>query len=446
MTASDLGRTIFALASGSGRAAIAVIRVSGPKAREIVVDLAGQLPLPRTASLRTLRNRGTGEAIDRGLVLWMPGPHSATGEDVAEFHVHGGAAVIASLCQALAQHKDVRPAEAGEFTRRAFANGRMDLLEAEGLADLLAADTPLQRQLALGQMLGAASARYGEWRSRLLRALAMVEAAIDFSEEGDVARSALAGLEEEIAGLAREMEAALLDFSRAREIRSGISIVLAGPPNTGKSSLLNRLAEREAAIVSPRPGTTRDVIEVRIELGGMAVTVMDTAGLRASSGDDIEDEGMARTRARAGIADLLVWVGARDVKGSLAVEAGLAPDLVALNKCDLAPEDEGAGVGENVIGVSARTGAGMAEFTALLAAILFRRYQPAQAAVIVRERHFVAVSESIRMLNDIRLEERPLEVAAESLRLAGQALGRVTGHIDVESLLDAIFAEFCIGK
>lgn len=446
MTASHLRDTIFALASGAGRSAIAVIRVSGPKARDMLIALASKLPPPRAARLATLMDDGTGEIIDRGLVLWMPGPGSATGEDTVEFHIHGGSAVIAGLCQALARHGGVRPAEAGEFTRRAFANGRIDLVEAEGLADLLAAETPMQRRLALGQMLGEASARYGEWRGRLLRMLAMVEAAIDFSEEDDVARSALAGLDGEIARLAEEMAAALEGFARAREIRGGISIVLAGLPNTGKSSLLNRLAMREAAIVSSRPGTTRDVIEVRMELGGMVVTVMDTAGLRCSSGDEIEDEGMARTRERAGAADLLVWVAAPDVEASLAVEPGLSPDLVVLNKCDLAPEGEGARSGEDRIGVSARTGAGVAEFMALLAEKLRRRYQPAQAAVIVRERHFSAVAESIRMLNDIRLAEKPLEVTAESLRLAGQALGRVTGHIDVESILDAIFAEFCIGK
>ncbi|MBM3519323.1 MAG: tRNA uridine-5-carboxymethylaminomethyl(34) synthesis GTPase MnmE [Alphaproteobacteria bacterium] len=445
MTASDPRDTIFAVASGAGRAAIAVLRVSGPRAVELVTALAGNLPRPRLATLRTLTNQTTGEILDRGLVLWMPGPHSATGEDVAEFHVHGGSTVIAGLCQELARHRSVRPAEAGELTRRAFANGRIDLVEAEGLADLLAAETPMQRRLALGLMLGAASARYEEWRSRLLRALAMVEAAIDFSEESDVARYALVGLDSDVKALAAEMSAALAGYALAREIRSGITVVLAGPPNTGKSSLLNRLAEREAAIVSPRPGTTRDVIEVRMELGGMAVTVMDTAGLRQAAGDEIENEGMARTRARAGAANLLIWVAAQDVAESLAIEKGLSPDLVLLNKSDLAQER--VKESENrVLPVSAKTGAGIAELVARLAEMLRERYHRAESAVIVRERHRAAVTESIRMLNDFDLNGRPLEMKAESLRLAAHALGRVTGHIDVESLLDAIFAEFCIGK
>ena len=312
--------TIFALSSGRGPAAIAVVRISGPRAGEALKALTGKLPAPREAALARVRDPQTKETIDQALILWFPGPNSETGEDTAELQLHGGRAVIAATLAALARLPGLRPAEAGEFTRRAFENGKLDLTAVEGLADLVAAETQGQRRQALRQLQGALGNRAESWRQRLIKALALVEARIDFSDEADVPEDLLAPA----LAIARELEgeiaAALADGGRGERLREGLTVAIAGPPNAGKSTLLNRLAKREAAIVSPYAGTTRDVIEVHLDLGGWPVTLLDTAGIR-ETGDPVEMEGVRRARERAQGADLVLWVvdaGEADAKNAAA--------------------------------------------------------------------------------------------------------------------------------
>ena len=299
--------TIFALSSGRPPAAIAVVRISGSRAGEALKALIGKVPAPREAALARVRDPASGEIIDQALALWFPGPNSETGEDVAELQLHGGGAVIAATLAALSRLPGLRPAEAGEFTRRAFENGKLDLTAVEGLADLVAAETEGQRRQALRQLQGALGAPAESWRQRLIQALALVEARIDFSDEADVPEDLLAPA----LAIARELEgeiaAALADGRRGERLREGLTVAIAGPPNAGKSTLLNRIARREAAIVSPYAGTTRDVIEVHLDLGGWPVTLLDTAGIR-ETGDPVEMEGVRRARDRAQGADLVLWV------------------------------------------------------------------------------------------------------------------------------------------
>ena len=439
--------TIIALATAPGRAAVAVIRVSGPGAGAAIEALAdAKLPPARRASRRLLRDPATGEALDDALLLWFPGPGSYTGEDVAEFQLHGGRAVVAGVIAALAALPRVRPAEPGEFTKRAFLNGRLDLTAAEAVNDLIAADTAAQRRLALRQGAGALAELYDGWRNRLIRALAHLEADIDFPEEGlpghirdEVGR--------ELDALATEMAAHLDDSRRGERLRDGIQVAIVGAPNVGKSSLLNALARREAAIVSPVPGTTRDVIEVHLDLAGYPVTLADTAGLRtaAAGGDGIEEEGIRRARARAGEADLKIAV----------FDATAAPDaatldliddstLVVVNKLDLAPAPQSL-KGYKILGISALRGLGLDVLLDALTQDVVARCEVGEAPILTRARHRQAVTEAVEALRRSRTATLP-ELAAEDVRLAARALGRITGRIDVEDLLDVIFREFCIGK
>jgi tRNA modification GTPase len=440
--------TIYAQSSGAGIAGIAVVRASGPAAGGLLEKIAGERPKPRMASVRRLADPVTGEIIDRAVILWLPGPNTVSGEDVAEFHVHGSQAVVAALFAAFSRFDRVRPAEAGEFTRRAFANGRMDLVEAEGLADLLRARTEMQRRQAVSHLLGEASSVYEAWRGQLIGILAHVEAALDFAEEEGVAEAAIGDVAPKTAELAASMSEALAKAERASAIRTGIKVVLAGPPNTGKSSLLNAIAARDAAIVSPRPGTTRDAIEVMIDLGGMPVILTDTAGLRAEAGDEIEAIGMARARREMDGADVVVWVSAPDIAESHAPETGALAQLRVHNKSDLL-QLSGAGRQhpENALRVSSLTGAGLPEMLASLTDLVRREFLQAEDSVIVRARQKQAITESIRYLNDsLRYDREQLELRAEDLRKAAHCLARVTGRIDVEDLLASIFSEFCIGK
>ena len=348
--------TVFALASGAGRGAIAVLRLSGPRAGAILARLAGGLPRPRTASLRRLRDPVTTEALDQALVLWFPGPGSYTGEDSAELHLHGGPAVIAAVGGALAA-LGARPAEPGEFTRRAFLNGRMDLTAAEGIADLIDAETEAQRRQALRQADGALTRVYGGWAERLTRLLAHQEAAIEFAEDDlptDLGQQARAGA----TALRAEIAAHLADGSRGERLREGLLVAILGAPNAGKSSLLNALAGRDAAIVSSRAGTTRDVVEVRLALSGVPVTLADTAGLREAA-DEIEQEGIRRAHRRAKEADLVLAVFAADVPPDAETLGWVTPGaLVLANKVDLAPAPGTIG-GVAALGVSAKTGQGL---------------------------------------------------------------------------------------
>src|SRR5471030_617191 len=323
-------QTIFALSSGRLPSAISIVRVSGARAGTVVGSLAGKIPVPRMAT-RALLHDADQQPIDDSVILWFPGPASATGEDVAEFHVHGGRAVLAALFASLSAFENVRAAEPGEFTRRAFENGKLDLTEAEALDDLIHADTDRQRRQALRQLKGLLGDKARDWRARIIEASALIEAGIDFSDEGDVPETLLAPALETIKALAREIEEVLGAQGRSERLRDGLVVAIAGPPNVGKSTLMNQLARREVAIVSPHAGTTRDVIEVQLDLDGYPVTVIDTAGIRETD-DPVEQEGVRRARARAGEADLVLWLA--DAPDEMIQHAG-APVWVIRNKIDL---------------------------------------------------------------------------------------------------------------
>ncbi len=426
--------TIFALASGAGRAAVAVLRLSGPGAGPALAALAGGLPAPRMATLLPLR-RGE-EVLDRALVLWFPAPRSFTGEDSAELHLHGGPAVLAAVAGALVA-LGLRPAEPGEFTRRAFLHGKLDLTAAEGIADLVEAETEAQRRQALRQAGGALARRLEGWSSALTALLARQEAFIEFEDE-DLPGDLDARVAAEVALLRAEMAAALGEAARGEALREGVSVAILGAPNAGKSSLLNALAGREAAIVSARAGTTRDVVEVRLVLGGVPVTLADTAGLRETL-DEIEAEGVRRALARAEAAQLRLLVLPADAPPDPAVLALAGPDaLLVGSKADLGPVAPGA------LAVSAATGAGLEALKARLAEEVARRAGSGDAAGLTRPRHRAAVAEALAALD--RLPHRLPELRAEALREALRALGRITGRVDVEAVLDRVFGEFCIGK
>jgi len=431
--------TIFAAASGFGRSAVCVVRISGSRTRAVLDALAGGPPPPRRLALRRLAEPATGEALDQALVAWMPAPNSFTGEDQAELHIHGGLATRMAVLRALGAITGCRPAEPGEFTRRAFLNGRMDLSAVEGLADLIDAETEAQRRQALRQLEGRLGGLTDAWRERLIEALALLEAALDFSDEGDVPASLEREAQAIVAEVGAALRDALADAHRGERLRDGFVVVLAGPPNAGKSTLLNALARRDVAIVSPLAGTTRDAIEVRCDLDGLPVVFVDTAGLRDSA-DPIEREGVARARARLGAADLVLWLAAADLPDAAAPAAGV-PVLRVGTKADL------GGADAVDLAVSAATGAGLAE-------LLDRIGREAQAAlggdaVVTRERHRRALDDAeaalARAQAALAAEAFP-ELAAEDVRLALRALGAVTGRVDVEAILDRLFASFCIGK
>jgi tRNA modification GTPase len=439
--------TIYALASGGGRAGVAVIRISGPRADTVLSSLTGKaLPAARLATRVLLKEPGTGEALDDGLALRFPAPRSYTGEDVVELQVHGGLGVIAAVLEALGRLEGLRLAEPGEFTRRAVLAGKLDLTAAEGLLDLIEADTDAQRRQALRQTGGALGRLYDGWRARLVGALAHLEAAIDFPDE-ELPEDLAAKFRGDVRKLADEMARHLDDGRRGERLRRGLMIAIVGPPNAGKSSLLNALARRDAAIVSARAGTTRDVIEVWLDLGGLPVLAADTAGLREVA-DEIEAEGVRRARQWAGTADLKIAVFAADEAPAAGVEL-VGPDtLVVVNKVDLGDpgwQRDFGGIG--VFKMSLKTGKGVEAFIAALTAVARERLGAGDgaAALLTRTRHREAVT-FCREALDRALEARLPELAAEDLRLAVQALGRITGAVDVEELLDVIFRDFCIGK
>ncbi|SDB64586.1 tRNA uridine-5-carboxymethylaminomethyl(34) synthesis GTPase MnmE [Belnapia rosea] len=430
---------IFALATGAGRAAVAVLRLSGQGSGAILGKLAGGLPRPRMASLRQLRHPDSCEVLDQALVLWFPGPASYTGEDSAEFHLHGGPAVVAGVAEALVA-TGARPAEAGEFTRRAFLNGKLDLTAAEGIADLIAAETAGQRRQALRQAGGALATLYGGWADRMTALLARQEAFIEFEDE-DLPADLDAAVVEAAAALRSEIATHLADGGRGERLREGLTVAILGAPNAGKSSLLNALVGREAAIVSARAGTTRDVVEVRLDLGGIPVTLADTAGLRDTL-DDIEVEGIRRARQRAEEADLLLLVFAADQPLDVDTLAWRRPDaLVVMNKSDLG----GPPAGFDGLMVSARSGAGLETLRARLEYEAVARAGSTAETLLTRPRHRAALQEAISWLSTLQSAPLP-ELRAEALRAALRALGRITGRVGVEAVLDVVFGEFCIGK
>jgi tRNA modification GTPase len=482
--------TIFALSSGRGPAAIAVIRISGPRAGDALKALSGKIPAPRQAALAHVRDPANGDIIDEALALWFPAPHSETGEDVAELQLHGGRAVIAAVLGALGSIEGLRPAEAGEFTRRAFENGKLDLTAVEGLADLVAAETQGQRRQAFRQMKGLLGNRAESWRQRLIQALALVEARIDFSDEADVQNSAHGNLLAPALEIARALEteiaAALTDGGHGERLREGLVVAIAGPPNAGKSTLLNRIARREAAIVSPYAGTTRDVIEVHLDLAGWPVTLLDTAGIRDTE-DPVELEGVRRARERAAAADLVLWVvDASETDQNRLKSAKKAQNdpqnWLIRNKIDLLQgRNESTAINirssehksdpmkalKNIVNnelthknesetynnelefiLSAVTGEGFDQLLAQLARHAEGFLAGAEQAVVTRERHRLALEEVLAALRraqggDVAGHE---DLLAEELRIAARALGRLTGRVDVEDILDVIFRDFCIGK
>jgi tRNA modification GTPase len=446
--------TIFALSSGRLLAAIAVVRVSGPQAGAALAALARRMPAPREAMLARLRDPANGEAIDDALVLWFPGPRSETGEDTVEFHLHGGRAVVAAVVTVLGRMPGLRPAEPGEFTRRAFENGKLDLTGVEGLADLIGAETEAQRRQAFRQLQGLLGERAEAWRTRLIAALALVEAIIDFPDEGDVPHDLVAPAIVIARELHDEIGALLADQRRGERLREGPVVAIAGPVNVGKSSIINRLAGRPAAIVSPHAGTTRDVIEVSLDLGGYPVTILDTAGIRDSE-DPVEQEGMRRARERASQADLTLWVvDATDPNSAPppAEPRERSPEVwVLLNKCDIARRNRegypGWLCGYKCLALSAKTGESFDKFLTMLEEFLANNFSTNETALITRERHRHLLSNCHQALE--RALGEPLgreDIIAEELRLAARDLGRLTGRVDVEDVLDIIFRDFCIGK
>lgn len=428
------GATIFAVASGAGRSAITVLRISGPGSAGILDCLCRRRPAPRVAGLRTLRNRA-GDILDRALVLWFPAPGSYTGEDSAELHLHGGRAVLAAVAEALVEI-GARPAEPGAFTRRAFLNGRLDLLQAEAIADLVDAETDAQRRQALRQMEGALGALYRDWTVRLTRLLAAQEALIDFPDEAlppEADQVMAAGL----VLLRKAIVTHLDDCRRGERLRDGLVFAITGPPNVGKSTLLNALVRREVAIVAPSPGTTRDVLEVRLDIGGVPVTLLDTAGLRETS-DPIEAEGVRRARARAAQADLVIeLVDATSPAQTSALGVGV---LRVATKIDLAPIPSGI-----EIGVAAPGGVGMEGLRDHLAKAARGLTDRSGPPPLTRARHRAALIEAAERL--ATAIDAPLpELRGEDLRLALRAIGRVTGQVGVEDILDSVFRQFCIGK
>ena len=438
--------TIFALSSAKGRAGICVFRISGPGARGAVEALTGApLPEPRHAVLRDIR-LADGTVLDRGMLLWFENPASFTGEDVAEFHLHGGPAIIAGFTRRLGELPELRPADPGEFTRRAFMAGKLDLTEAEGLADLINAETEQQRRLALRQLQGGLKELYERWRTELVRALAHIEAAIDFVDE-ELPDDLATNVHPRVARLRSEIEAHLTDGRRGEIVRDGFTVVILGAPNVGKSSLLNALARRDVAIVSSVPGTTRDAIEVDLDLGGYAVTLIDTAGLRDTT-DAIESEGIKRAKAKAQYADLRLGVidGSAAVLDSRVSEELAEHDAVLINKCDaMSAGADSMTLPLRTMRVSAKTGEGMSALIAWLEAEVVARAGTSESMPMTRARHREALADACAAL-DRFAKIKALDLAAEDLRIAARALGRITGRVDVEDLLDVIFREFCIGK
>jgi len=444
--------TIYAPASAPGRAGVAVIRLSGPACAGVCRRLTATAPPPaRRAALRAIRDPRSGETLDQGLVIWFPGPHSLTGEDVLELQVHGGRAVIGGVLDALGGLSGLRAAEPGEFSRRAFLNDRLDLTAAEGLADLVEAETRAQARQALRQLGGELGRLYMGWREVLLGALARLEAEIDFAPDEEVPDHLVSRVRPEIAGLSAEMARHLADDGRGERLRAGLSVAVVGPPNAGKSSLVNHLARRDVAIVTATPGTTRDVLEVPLEIAGYPVTLLDTAGLREVV-DEAEAEGVRRARERAETADVRLvlfdgaaWPELDRASVALADESA----IVAVTKADL----ERSGTRPRIGGRPARaiscvTGQGIDALLDALGEAAARLCASGDAPLISRSRHRSALRETLEALERFCAapEDAELALLAEDLRLASRALGRITGQVAVDDLLDRIFGEFCIGK
>jgi len=429
--------TIFALASAPGRAGVAVVRLSGPDAGRVAAALAGPLPPPRQAVLRRLAHNGA--EIDHALLLWFAAPHSFTGEDVAEFHIHGGRAVREALFSALLA-LGARPAEPGEFSRRAVEYGKLDLTQAEAIADLVDAETPAQLRQALRQHDGVLADLYEGWRAALIVALGRAEAAIDFSDDG-VGEAEFAAARATAQEISQQIQVHMDDSGRGESLREGLRLTILGPPNAGKSSLINALARRDVAIVSDTPGTTRDVVEARLDLGGYLLQVADTAGVRETR-DAIEAEGVRRalSHAAGGMTLLLLDGSLENPRAGLPADLP-QPDLVVWNKSDLGFAREG-------ISISLKTGDGLFMLQQLLQQRVQQKLENrGDSPLLTRPRHRHALAEALaHLLHGLDAPRGSPELLAEDLRLAMRAIGRITGRVDVEELLDFVFRDFCIGK
>lgn len=444
--------TIFALASGAGRAGVAVVRLSGSASADVCEALTSRAPpSARQAKLVSISDPSDSELIDRGLALWFPGPASFTGEDVLELHVHGGPAVLTVLFEALQRLDHVRPADPGEFSRRAFMNGKMDLTAAEGLADLVAAETRHQARQARRQLDGALGRLYGDWHARLFEALALLEAEIDFAPEEEVPDDLLSGILPKLQTLCQEIETHIADDQRGERLRTGLRVALIGPPNSGKSSLLNRLAARDVAIVTDIPGTTRDVLETPLDLGGYPVVLTDMAGLRTSD-DPVERLGIERALSEAEDADirLLLFDGACwpeiDSKTAALIDGD---SVVVLNKADLLDTDGGHEIGgRDALLISCHTGEGIDRLVSGLTERAAQAMTLGDVPMLTRMRHRQALGDVAEALGRLEQTDAPQELAliAEDVRNAMQAIGRITGKVGVEDVLDQIFSTFCIGK
>jgi tRNA modification GTPase len=436
--------TIFALSSGGLPSGVAVIRLSGPASAQALQSLCGRLPRQRRASLQSIRNRN-GEKLDDGIVLFFPAPNSFTGEDCAELQIHGGRATVKAVLAALDDMAGLRTAEAGEFSRRAFLNGRMDLVEVEGLADLISAETEMQRRLAAEQASGGLSRLYDSWAKRLTHARAMIEAELDFADEDDVPGSVASQIWHDMQKLDQEILNHLAEARAGEIVRDGLKVVIAGPPNAGKSSLLNYLAKRDVAIVTDVPGTTRDVLHVDLDLAGFAVRLYDTAGLRETN-DVVEREGIRRTQLSMAQAHLLLLLSAAEnPEWKAFTQEYVGPVVRVQTKADSRnaswPKPDGD------VTISVRTGEGIPELLHLVSRHLPDLDNGNALALPTRQRHALNLAAAREQLQlALSAPESGLDIQAEYLRLAGQALGRVTGRVDVENLLDVIFSEFCIGK
>lgn len=438
--------TIFALSTAPGHSGVAVIRISGPCAGDVLDRMSPPRPDHRYAALRRIRDPHSGDLLDEALVLWFAAPRTETGEDMAELHLHGSPAVVKAVLSALGSLEGCRLAEPGEFARRAFENGKLDLAQIEGLADLIDAETDAQRSQALAQMRGALSNLYEGWRRDILEASALMEAAIDFSDEDDVATDAADRALAIVRKLEGEIAAHLDDGHRGEILRDGFRVVLAGPPNAGKSSLLNALARREAAIVSEEAGTTRDAIEVRLDLEGLPVIVTDTAGIRTASGE-VEKEGIRRALAHAREADLILWLS-----DATAPVATPPPEDISRGDKFLIPvatkiDIPGAALSAGHVAISAKTGAGLPQLVAAITAAARDRIGASTTPAITRERYRQQLTQCMSAVHAFmqgNMTEQ--ELRAEDLRQAASALGRITGRIDVEDVLGEIFGRFCIGK
>lgn len=431
--------TIFALSSGQLPSGVAVMRLSGAATRFALETICGTLPEPRRATLAKMRF-ADGSILDRGLVLFFPGPNSFTGEDAGELHLHGGRAVVAAMLERLGGLPGLLPAEPGEFARRAFLNGKLDLTAAEGLADLIDADTEFQRRLALENADGAQARLYEGWRRRILHARAMIEAELDFADEGDVPGSVAEEVWSDIRDLRADVQRHRHAMRDGEIVRGGFKVALVGAPNAGKSSLLNRLAGRDAAIVTAEAGTTRDVIEVALDLGGVKVRLFDTAGLREGGGT-VESIGMERARRVAGTADLVLALDDATTSERIALDPGWN-SMRVISKVDLRKSGQ-----TDVSAVSSVTGEGIDELISTIAAMARRRAAAALSEVVpTRLRHAGMLDEMLRGLGESLSQDAVLELRAEGLRLAGDSVGRLTGAINTEELLGSIFSRFCIGK